>query len=334
MIPMNKIVCIVLLVFQFCVPKAGAQSANCAAAAANPIIFQDPRINSCDQWIDTVNVGNAPVAIDGFANLDCDGIAGSSTALYNYWYSFTIPPGTAPYINIKLEILGSCTKTDLNKMGINYYKGICGSLTFIDRICNPFGITTDPSTVERALIRTNHFTPGTKMYIQLYDNNNVNCELRLSIYMSPEFDNCATPVPLTDNSFCNRGGNAGDAGSPNPAGYTGDKISPPGTCIPNPPNNGAISAINNALWFSFTVLPTDPQPYSITMNNITCIDGQRAMQMMVYKANCGNCADVTSMNACYVACSAQNEPPTSTSLTIVPGANTSDKPNLAPGDYF
>jgi hypothetical protein len=142
----------------------------------------------------------------------------------------------------------------------------------------------------------------------------------MHLYPSPAEDDCSSAKTLDPTkNYCNKG-----------ASNKNEVITPPGSCSPSPNKNG-INSIDNSMWFGFTVLATDPQPYTLTMSNIACTGGQQSMQMMVYTTAC-NCTN-GGMGPCYVACTAQEEPATTTSLTITPGVNYTGY-TLPAGNYY
>jgi len=284
-------------------------------ADANPITIADPSVNSCDQYVsDMINLGTGPIASDGFPGGTC---SGTSTAQHNYWFSFIMPLNSAPSFAVDIDILGSCTALDLSKVGVTAYVGACGSFTKVNRICS---FCNSSSCDRKFFTSATKFIPGTKIYLQIYDDNNTDCAIRFKIQVSPANDYCTSAFDLqTNKNFCNRGGTT-----------TSEVITSPGACSPSPNKNG-IYAINNPIWFKFSVTDSDPQPYKISIDNISCIKGGQAMQMMVYDASC----PCSSMNSpgCYIACTAQEEPAVTTTLSIYPGAANPGQ-ILPVGNYY
>lgn len=288
-----------------------AQHSDCASASSDPVTFSDPTQNSCNQWkSDAINISTATVA-SSFPNGTCTG----GTAIHNYWISFIMPPNSSTSFSIQYSILGSCTPADLTGLSTSVFTGTCGALTNISRQCS-FCNTT---TCNRRTFTNAQFTPGRQIFLQVFDMNETNCDLEMAIFVSPSHDNCSQPIAINQMMYCNRGGTKNEP------------VSAPGSCSPRPPHNGGIFSIDNAIWFSFTVLPTDPQPYAITMENISCISGTKAMQMMVFNTSC-DCA--VSLNPCLLTCTAQSEPPSSDSLTIVPGVALTSDWSTPPGNYL
>ena len=289
------------------------QYATCALAGANPATID--MSTSCGSWTsNTFNLSTQGTSTTNFPSGDCVS-PGSPTK--DYWVSFIMPANTSAKFYIEYEIVGGCTPADLGALGATYIVGSCSGTTK-NKVCNYCNATS----CSKKIAANAAFTPGAQIYLQLYDNNNTNCDLRLHIYPSPAEDDCSTAKPLDETkNYCNKG-----------ASKTNEVISVSHTCTPRPPNKNAVTQIDNAMWFSFTVLPTDPQPYTLTMSNISCTGGQQSMQMLVYSTDC-NCVS-GGMEPCYKACTAQEEPATTTSLTIYPGAPLNSSYTLPAGDYY
>jgi hypothetical protein len=291
------------------------QYADCATAEANPILIADPSVNSCDQFISTtINLGTGPLPVDGFPGGSC---GTTNNAQHNYWVSFIMPANSAPSFAVDIDIVGSCTSSDLKGIGITSYVGSCGTLTKVIRTCS---MCNSSACNEKFFTSSTKFTAGTKIFLQIFDTSNTNCDIRLKLYVSPANDYCSSAFDLQPNkSFCNRGGTT-----------TSEVITSPGGCSPSPNKNG-IYAINNPIWFKFSVTDSDPQPYKISIDNISCVKGGQAMQMIVYDASC----PCSAMNTpgCYVACTAQEEPAVTTTLTIYPGAANPGQV-LPNGNYY
>lgn len=300
---------IILLLFSI---SLSAQYPDCATAALNPISLFDPTMNSCDQSISNpMDITTSHVA-SSYPNGYC---TGGGIPLHEYWVSFIMPPNSSTSFSMEFKLLGTCLPSDMTGLGVSVFKGTCGSFTNISRQCGFCSSTR----CRRRTVNNAQLTPGTQVFLQIFDVNEFSCPVQLSFFVSPKNDNCSAAIPLNSYMQCNRGGT------------NNDPISAPGACFPKPPHKGGIFSIDNVVWFSFTVLPTDPQPYAITMKQVSCISGTKAMQMMVFTTGC-DCS--TSMNPCLIGCTAQSEPPTTDSLTIIPGAFLTPNWFTPPGNYL
>ncbi|MBC7451424.1 MAG: T9SS type A sorting domain-containing protein [Cytophagales bacterium] len=297
-----------------------AQYGDCATAGANPVLLADPYINTCDQWVSNVmNLSTAPIGSVAIANEKPKACPGGATPTRNYWAAFIVPPNAGPTINMDVDIVGSsCTTGDLTDLRLAVYQGNggCGHFAARKGSCNVCS-STQCSRIK--MTDAVNYLPGDTLYVQITEGNDFNCDFVLKVFFTPLFDNCSQAVQMEQKVYCNRGGTLNDP-----------IIKPAAACSTKPPNQNSITKIDSPIWFSFTVSPSDPQPYTISMDNISCVKGKQSLQMMVYTKNC-NCS--TDLTPCYITCTTTTEPVSSTTLMLTPGAGNPGNA-LPPGNYL
>ena len=236
------------------------------------------------------------------------------------WVRFTVPPGvTTLYLHAFNADLGfdlsgfnpgsvnptnppsflpaSCA--EVPHLAIAAYRGSdCNSLTEIlcahdPPVCLnlqsllpfpfplPFNLVvpTDPSEIRFEPLTG--LVPGETIWVRTWDANETgsNYFFAASEQSSLPEDDCDTPQPLLGGA-CNILSTGGDVAAPDDCGW---------------------SSTDNSTFYTFTVDPSDPQPYTINAENTNCygnpgtfggLPTSTEIQMAVYSYNGNGCADI------------------------------------------
>jgi len=247
---------------------------NCGAAVAIPLEVY----GSCgDMFFTNVNFAEATTSTDAPAPT-CGGFA---TTTEDMWYSFEVPAGVT-----ELAFHAFNSPPPIPMMGppacapgMAVYRGTCGNLTLID--C--FNADAGFMGMENGEIRWEVLgvTPGETIYVRLWEktNNETSIFFAASVITSlPEAD-CNNPPELS-TSGCN--------------------ILAPGGTIQAPDDCG-WNTTDNVVFYSFEVLPTDPQPVVIEIEYGQCWANEYGgmlppdnpeIQFAVYSWNGTNCTGI------------------------------------------
>lgn len=280
------------------------------------------------------NAVDIPIEVYGtcgdmaFTNVDFDGAVPStdapaptcgsfSGATNDMWYRFTVPAGVTemafhafnaptPIMAIPPLIPGSPACGP----GMAIYTGSCGSLTLLDCFNDSDGVMQNGEIRWEVL----SLTPGQTIYVRLWeeDNDVTSLFFAASVLTSLPESDCNNPPELS-TAGCN--------------------ILAPGGTIQAPDECG-WSSTDNVVFYTFEVLPTDPQPVVLEIEYGQCwaneVDGifptEPEIQFAVYDWN-GNCTGVGG--------SPSSDPPNNTTYQgCENGTGTVIyTQNLPPGEY-
>ncbi|MCK9254361.1 MAG: PKD domain-containing protein [Bacteroidales bacterium] len=264
--------------------------ANCGAAEAIPLDVY----GSCgDMFFTNVNFAGATTSSD----LPAPTCGGFNTSTKDMWYSFTVPAGVSELafhaFNAPPPILmmgpPACAP------GMAVYRGSCGNLTLIDCFNADAGFMGMANGEIRWEILG--VTPGETIYVRLWEktNNETSLFFAASVITSlPEAD-CNNPPELA-SSGCNILAPGGTVQAPEACGW---------------------NTTDNVVFYSFDVLPTDPQPVVIEIEYGQCWSNESGgflpenpeIQFAVYSWNGVNCNGIGGSpsseppnNATYFGC--------------------------------
>ena len=284
--------------------------ADCASAVDIPIEVYGP----CgDMAFTNVDFDGAVPSTDASAPT-CGSFSGATNDM---WYRFTVPAGVTemafhafnaptPMMAIPPLIPGSPACGP----GMAIYTGSCGSLTLLDCFNDSDGIMQNGEIRWEVL----SLTPGQTIYVRLWeeDNDVTSLFFAASVLTSLPESDCNNPPELS-TAGCN--------------------ILAPGGTIQAPDECG-WSSTDNVVFYTFEVLPTDPQPVVLEIEYGQCwaneVDGifptEPEIQFAVYDWN-GNCTGVGG--------SPSSDPPNNTTYQgCENGTGTVIyTQNLPPGEY-
>ena len=243
--------------------------ANCGAAVAIPLEVY----GSCgDMFFTNVDFTAATTSTDAPAPT-CGGF---NTATEDMWYSFEVPAGVT---ELAFHAFNSPVPLPMVSPacapGMAVYRGTCGNLTLID--C--FNADAGFMGISNGEIRWEvlNVTPGETIYVRLWEKTNN----ETSIFFAASV---ITSLPEAD---CN---------NPPELGTTGCNILAPSGTIQAPDDCGWTTT-DNVVFYSFEVLPTDPQPVVIEIEYGQCwgnetgglLPSNPEIQFAVYSWNGVNC---------------------------------------------
>ncbi|HNQ68302.1 MAG TPA: PKD domain-containing protein [Bacteroidales bacterium] len=291
--------------------------------------------NSVYSQSNCANAVNIPLDVYGscgdmfFTNVDFDGAVTSSDlpaptcgsfggTTNDMWYTFQVPTGVTelafhafnavtPMMAIPPLIPGAPACGP----GMAIYRGTCGSLTLIDCFNESDGFLQNGEIRWEVL----GMTPGETIYVRIWEEDNDVTSLFFA----------ASVITSLPESDCN---------NPPELGTAGCNILAPGGTIQAPDDCGWTST-DNVVFYSFEVLPGDPQPVTIEIEYGECWANEVGgmfptdpeIQFAVYSWNGTNCTGIGG--------SPLSDPPNSTTYQgCENGTGTVIySQNLAPGLY-
>ncbi|MDY0314994.1 MAG: gliding motility-associated C-terminal domain-containing protein [Bacteroidales bacterium] len=311
---MRELPVFIILLFSLIYNTSFINAQNTCASAINI----DMQIyGTCgDMFFTNVNFSGATTSSD----LPAPTCGDFNSSTKDMWYRFIIPNGVnelafhafnspTPMMAIPPFIPGSPACAP----GMAVYRGSCGNLSLIDCYNANSGFLTNGEIRWKVLA----VTPGETIYVRLWEktNNETSMFFAASVITSlPEAD-CNNPPVLTS---------------------TGCNILAPAGTIPAPDACGWTST-DNVVFYSFEVLPTDPQPVVIEIEYGQCwgnetgglLPSNPEIQFAVYSWNGVNCNGIGG--------GPTSDPPNTNTTTYQGCANgvgaVTYSHNLPPGQY-
>ena len=200
---------------------------------------------------------------------------GFSATTNDLWYSFTVPAGVTEMAFHMFNSNNTVPLPNASAPAMAIYNGDCGALNLLDCFEGTGGF------MENAEIRWETIaglTPGETIYMRVWDENNLDQQIFIaaSVILDMPEDNCDTPIPLSEGG-CNILSQGGDIDAPEDCGW---------------------NTTDNTVFYTFTVDPTDPQPYEIVVDNGNCwaneggiLPEDAEIQFAVYEYS-GDCTGV------------------------------------------
>lgn len=244
----------------------------------------------------TNNGGNMDVDLSGLTpsglpNPSCPGSVFSSTD-NDGWFYFDVPSNsTSVMLDFTTASCSGCT------VGYAVYEGDCSSPTALGASCGASN-ASNPGPFSFAGL-----TSGGRYYVRTWEASNTSTTINLSVQSGPENDECINALPISGIG-CNYGAtdtepDAYQVGQDNGV-PSGSQVTSPWTPDPFPYKSGVPSICespdpnaaiyhwnrnNNAVWYTFTVAPSTPQPVSLQINNVECTGGNALLQMGIWSNN-------------------------------------------------
>lgn len=302
---------ILFLIITFSNTRVYSQS-NCANAV--PLNLQV--YGSCgDMFFTNVDLEGAVTSSD----VPAPSCGNFSASTKDMWYRFTVPAGVTQLafhafnaVPPMLAMPPLMPGQPACGPGMAVYRGTCGALTLINCFNASDGILQNG---EIRWQQISGLTPGETIYVRLWeeDNDVTSFFFAASVLTSLPESDCNNP-PQLETSGCNILAPAGTIQAPEDCGW---------------------NSTDNVVFYSFEVLPGDPQPVVIQVEYGTCwandVDGffpsDPAIQFAVYSWNGTNCNGIGG--------SPISDPPNNlTYHGCVSGTGTvTYSQNLAPGWY-
>jgi gliding motility-associated-like protein len=268
-----------LFVFLFSVMAAGlyAQETPCTAQDM-PLSNIDPMTCS-NQGSATVTLAS-PATASGVPDPGDCGSGVFPADAKDVWIKFTLPANS---YSATVEAKFGFSSPDL---AYAVYSGTdCNNLSYVQGSCG----VSDNSPYQNAenIVITGQ-TPGQTLYVRIWEvANKPTNGIKVFVESAPINDECVQASPLSGTG-CNYG--ATDT-EPEANGWTPDygQVGQPGwmpTCQLGP--DVAVNYWNsneNAVWYTFTVTPSTPQPITIEILDVVCTTSNKLMQMGVWSDN-------------------------------------------------
>ena len=268
-----SVICFSFCIFFYLSENVNAQQ-NCANAEHIPI----ENYGSCGPMAFT-NVSLEGATPSGDSPNPTCGTFNASTR--DVWYSFTVPAGVTEMafhaFNAPPALPGFpplIPGSPPLSPGMAIYTGTCGSLTEIDCFSANGSFIINGEIMWEVV---GGLTPGTTVYIRLWDqqNNTPPFFFAASVLTELPEASCSNPPELSA-SGCNILAPAGTVQAPETCGW---------------------NSTDNVVFYHFTVNPDDPQPYTITIEHGECwsnesggiIPDNPEIQFAVYQWNGNNC---------------------------------------------
>lgn len=235
-------------------------------------------------------------------------------APHDTWFTFDLPSGVSSF-SLNIEMTG-CTGGSCNVAYAIYSEGTdCDNLNYHANSCSSVGSILSGNNSNQISNFTG-FPTGSTIYVRIWEKQNEGGILNLSVESAPPNDECINATPLTGKG-CNYGAtdtetDAGDLGG-NPSNPT----TSPWTPDPFPFNEGVDMTIceatdpnafwnvnDNAVWYTFSIDANEPQPITIEIFDIACVnldDPSAAQMQMGVWSNTGTCdLELETFYACAI----------------------------------
>jgi len=229
------------------------------------------------------------------------------------WYTMVVPTGVNTLAFHAFNSSNTVPFPNASAPAMAIYRGTnCNSLILLDCFESTGGFFQNG---EIRFEEISGLVPGETLYVRVWDESNLNQNIFIAASVLTDFpeDDCETPVPLSSGG-CNILSTGGDIAAPEDCGW---------------------NTTDNSIFYSFTVNPGDPQPYTITAENGECwanpggLGEDPEIQFAVYSWNGTNCNGIGG--------SPISDPPNNsgTYWGCANGTGTvTFSENLPPGDYI
>jgi gliding motility-associated-like protein len=271
---------------------------ECANAVDIPVL----NYSTCgDMAFEGIDFATATASATGPA----PACGGYNATREDLWYTYTVPAGVTQMAFHMFNSSNNPPFPNAAAPAMALYRGNCGALVLID--CFE-GAGAFMSNAEIRWEIATGLVPGETIYLRVWDENNLDQEIFIaaSVNTSMPEDDCDTPIPLSEGG-CNILSTGGDITAPSLCGW---------------------NTTDNSVFYNFTVTVTDPQPYTISVENGNCWQNDGTMlpedaeiQFAVYEWNGIDCTDIGGAGASYMGCA-------NGTGTVVFAEN------LPPGDYI
>ncbi len=261
---MRNIYTLFLLFVGFSLPMLlNAQNMPCSALNM-PFSSQD-----CAGTVSSsLDLGGASAS--GMGNPGSCGSGVYSSNAQDYWMMVTIPPGeSAVEFNMSWS---SCGIFCVSNPGWAVYEAVGGSCSNLV----PLGCGGDDGLFPSSSfeVTVNDLEEGDVVYVRVWETDNQNSDFNITASIVPPNDECANALPL-QGTGCN---------------YNASNDNEPDSWTPQTCNGTDVWSSNeNAIWYTFTVDATTPQPISLEILNVVCDNTGGAVMQLGLWSNTGTC---------------------------------------------
>ena len=176
----------------------------------------------------------------------------SFAGLKDKWFKFTAP-AVPSAINLSMSWSGCSGFFCVDNPGFAIYgsSGLCSAgLTLLD--CQGDNGAFASGTLN---LTYTGLTAGETYYCRVWEDDNQGGTVAITATFVAPNDACVDALPF----------------GPNACNYGATNTNEPNSWVPSSPNCPTWGTMDNAVWYTFTVTASTPQPITITINNVSCV---------------------------------------------------------------